>query len=124
MFFTFLLAAMKCALQDISAGHLDNVLKRIQDKQLELNANSALKLVICCCTVCSKNEHQIPIRSLCTLIEICSTHIKQPNETELTNYLQSLYYILKYLLEKVNKEIQFAFITFFSCCRTFLYCHR
>lgn len=96
---------MKSALEEISAGVLKNVIKRIYEKQLELNTNSALKLLICCCTVCDKNEHEIAVRDLCSLIDICSTHIKELSDAELTNYLQCLYHILKYLIEKVSCQI-------------------
>lgn len=90
---------MKNALQEVSAGTFKTVLKRIQEKQLVLNANNALKLIVSCCTVCSKKNCEISVKDLCSLFCICCSQIQEPNETQLISYLQSLYYILKYLLE-------------------------
>lgn len=91
---------MKTALEQILAGRLQTVIDRIQRKQLDLNTNSAIKLLIACCTVCSKDEHEICIQDLCDLVEICSLVIGEINETQLVSYLQSIYHFLKYLLKK------------------------
>lgn len=93
---------MKTALEDISVGSFTTVIKRIQQNQLELNANSALKLLICCSTVCNKNQHNIAIEDVCLLVRMCSSRIDGLIETRLTEYLQSVFHILKYLLKKVS----------------------
>lgn len=93
---------MKNALENITTGTLKDVIDRIQQEQLKLTSNNALKLLVCCCTVCSKNGCKIPVKDVCLLVTLCSSKITELNEVQLTNYLQSIYHILKYLIVKVS----------------------
>lgn len=100
---------MKTALQAITAGKFKLVIERIQKKEIELNTNNAMKLLINCCTVCNKKQHNIPTRDMCVLVNNCCSQINELNETQVTFYLQSVYHILKYLLEKVSYENIFLY---------------
>lgn len=93
---------MKTALEQISCGILKDVINRINENQLELTTNNAIKLLISCCTVCSKRQQEIPVKDVCFLVNVCSSRIEKPDEIQLTNYLQSTYHILRYLLTKVS----------------------
>lgn len=97
-------AVMKNILLEISKGNFKSVLKRILENDVNLNSNNALKVIVSCCTVCTKQECPIDDETLSKLLIICAKQITDMSEAScLNNYLQAICFITKYLLEKVSE---------------------
>lgn len=111
---------MKTALEDISRGNFKGALKRIEAKELELNSRNSLKLVISCCAVCNKNECKTLVEDISSLLRVCAANIEELDESLLKNYLQSIFHIMKYLVEKVRQVFVFVELLLnYVLCRIF-----
>lgn len=103
---------MRNLLQESNKGNFRGAINYLLQKNVEVNNNNALNLIISCCTVCTKNECQIDDEALCELLQMCIGNIKELSEAHIDVYLRSMYYIIKYLLDKVSLSIYYAFMLF------------
>lgn len=84
-------------------GEFQKALELLKIEEEGINDSIALKIIINVCSSCASNVQQPQNISHLYLDEIlimCVTHIRKPSENQMLSYSQSIFHILKWLLEK------------------------
>lgn len=95
-------------LQETSKGNFKVANKIIRSTDL-LDSSLALKVVIECCRIFTKNENDLNVNyeEIVRLLNTCSELISIVDCDNTLSYFRSVYYIFKYLIDKVRTIILF-----------------
>lgn len=69
-----------------------------------LNQDNAFKIVLNCCNICINNSETLHYNYLSGILKDMVMLISTLNETQILQYAQSMYYIIKYLSTKVSRH--------------------
>ncbi|CAH0553351.1 unnamed protein product [Brassicogethes aeneus] len=92
-------------LEDIAKGEFTNVLKSLMDNKIVIDTKYAVKVIICCCTACHANVNspqKIVDEDMYNIMEHVLPFIKEPDETNIHQYYQALFHVVKIFTIKEN----------------------
>ena len=86
----------------IKGGQLRTVISALKETNNVPSSRDALNLIISCCTICAGEPDDLDCGELVTLLWECFKHIRKLEDHSWMSYLQSMYYIVKYLCNIVS----------------------
>lgn len=95
-------AKMQNLILKIKNGDFDGAISCLLQNNMDMSNTNVLNIIITSCTVCTEKQIQADDEAVCNLLRMCVSYIKEPKDTHIDQYLRSVYFILKYLLDKVS----------------------